>query len=197
MMYGGPLTMDGNVIRGEQSAATGFGVLLLDVSGVRLLRNVLVSNRVGLQVEGPMGDPRPTAVERNTIALNQVGVGLYPTANASLSRNSLVENTVQVLGLGPNGGGGSSAWSRDGVGNYWSDYRGYEQAGSGVGAIPHAEGAAAGRLLGLINLPIYGGEPKKQICATNVAFGGPGAHDLFITACDAVYKIRLGGTGAR
>jgi nitrous oxidase accessory protein len=162
MMYGGPVTLEGNVIRGEQSAATGFGVLLLDVSGVRLRGNVLVSNRVGLQIEGPMGDPRPTAVERNTIALNQVGVGLYPTANAVLSRNSLVENTVQVLGLGPDGSGGGSVWSSAGVGNYWSDYRGYERSGSGVGAIPHAEGAAAGRLLA--------GDPSLLALASSPSF---------------------------
>ena len=147
MMYGGPVTLEGNVIRDEQSAATGFGVLLLDVGGARLLRNVLVSNRVGLQIDGPLGDPRPTSVELNTIALNQVGVGLYPAANAILSQNSLVENTVQVLGLGPEGGGGKSSWSRVGVGNYWSDYRGYAGSGRGVGVIPHVEGAAAGRLL--------------------------------------------------
>ncbi len=147
LMYGGPVTLQRNVIRDEQSAATGFGVLLLDVGGVRLLRNVIVSNRVGLQIEGPLDDPRPTAVELNTIALNQIGVGLYPTANAHLSRNSLVENTVQVLGLGPDGGGSRSRWSHGGIGNYWSDYRGYERSGSGVGEIPHVEGAAAGRLL--------------------------------------------------
>ena len=147
MMYGGPVTLEENVIRDEQSAATGFGVLLLDVGGVRLLRNVIVGNRVGLQIEGPADDPRPTVVELNTIALNQVGVGLYPTANARLSQNSIVENTVQVLGLGPDGDGGNSSWSREGVGNYWSDYRGFAGPGSSVGEIPHVEGAAAGRLL--------------------------------------------------
>jgi len=147
MMYGGPVTLEGNVIREQHSAATGFGVLLLDVGGARLLHNVIVSNRVGLQIEGPAGDPRRTVVELNTFALNQVGVGLYPTAEASLSQNSLVENTVQVLGLGPDGGGGDSRWSRDGVGNYWSDYRGFDRSGRGVGEIPHVEGAAAGRLL--------------------------------------------------
>jgi nitrous oxidase accessory protein len=147
MMYGGPVTLQGNVIRDEQSPDTGFGALFLDVSAVRLLRNVLVSNRVGVQIEGPQGDPQPTAVELNTIALNQVGVGLFPDASATLSQNSLVENTVQVLGLGPDGNGGTSAWSTHGVGNYWSDYRGYERSGSGIGAIPHVEGAAAGALL--------------------------------------------------
>jgi sugar lactone lactonase YvrE len=54
----------------------------------------------------------------------------------------------------------------------------------------------AGKLLGFINLPVYGGEPKKQICATNLAFGGQDGHDLFIAACDAVYRIRLRSMGA-
>lgn len=147
MMYGGPVTLQGNVIRNEQSAATGFGALFLDVSTVRLLGNVIVSNRVGVQIDGPRGDPRPTVVSLNTIALNQVGVGLYPSANAVLSQNSLVENTVQVLGLGPGGSGGSSACSSDRVGNYWGDYRGYKRSGSDVGQIPNIEGATAGNLL--------------------------------------------------
>jgi len=167
MMYGGPVTLAGNVIRDGQSAATGFGVLLLDVSGARLLRNVIVSNRVGLQIEGPLGGPRPTAVERNTIALNQVGFGLYPTANAALTRNSFVENTVQVLGLGPDGSGGASTWSREGVGNYWSNYRGFERSSRGTGArgiggIPHVEGAAAGRLLA--------GDPTLLALASSPSF---------------------------
>jgi len=162
MMYGGPVTLEGNVIREQHSAATGFGVLLLDVGGASLHRNVIVSNRVGLQIEGPLDDARPTAVELNTIALNQVGVGLYPTADAVLSQNSLVENTVQVLGLGPDGGGGESAWSRDGVGNYWSDYRGFDRSGSGIGEIPHVEGAAAGRLLA--------GDPTLLALASSPAF---------------------------
>jgi nitrous oxidase accessory protein len=162
IMYGGPLTLEDNVIRDQHSAATGFGVLLLDVSGVRLLRNVLVGNRVGLQLEGPLGSPLPTAVELNTIALNQVGIGLYPTAEAVLSQNSLVENTVQVLGLGPEGGGGDSKWSRDGVGNYWSNYRGYDVSGLGVGQVPHVEGAAAGRLLA--------GDPTLLALASSPAF---------------------------
>jgi nitrous oxidase accessory protein len=162
MMYGGPVTLADNVIRDQHSGATGFGVLLLDVGGVRLLRNVVVSNRVGLQLEGPLDNPTPTAVELNTIALNQVGIGLYPTANAVLSQNSIVENTVQVLGLGPQGGGGASRWSRNGVGNYWSNYRGYDQAGHGVGEIPHVEGASAGRLLA--------GDPTLLALASSPAF---------------------------
>ena len=49
----------------------------------------------------------------------------------------------------------------------------------------------AGTLLGYLNLEIVGGEPKRQICATNVAFGDPDGKGLYVTACDAVYRIRM------
>jgi len=46
-----------------------------------------------------------------------------------------------------------------------------------------------------LNLPVYGGEPKRQICATNVAFGDADGKSLYITACDDVYRIRLNVAG--
>jgi gluconolactonase len=60
-------------------------------------------------------------------------------------------------------------------------------AGPGIIRITSPEG----KLLGTINLPIYSGEPKKQICATNEAFGGPDGKTLFIAGCDAVFTIPL------
>jgi gluconolactonase len=65
----------------------------------------------------------------------------------------------------------------------------YSTGGAGPGLVRVT--AASGKLLGTINLPVLGAEPKKQICATNVAFGDPDARTLYIAACDAVYKIRL------
>ena len=64
-------------------------------------------------------------------------------------------------------------------------------AGPGIIRITSPEG----RLLGTINLPIYGGEPKRQICATNVAFGGPDGRTLFMAGCDSVYTIQLKAAG--
>jgi gluconolactonase len=72
-----------------------------------------------------------------------------------------------------------------------SDVRGdiYSAGGGGPGVIRVT--APSGKLLGTINLPVYGREPKKQICATNVAFGDADARTLYIAACNAVYKVRL------
>jgi gluconolactonase len=69
----------------------------------------------------------------------------------------------------------------------------YSTNGSGPGIVRIT--AANGTLLGYLNLPIVGGEPKRQICATNVVFGDPDAKSLYITACDDVYRVRLKAVG--
>jgi gluconolactonase len=65
----------------------------------------------------------------------------------------------------------------------------YSTSGAGPGIVRIT--APTGTLLGYLNLPIVGGEPKKQICATNIAFGDLDARSLYVTACDHVYRIRL------
>jgi gluconolactonase len=69
----------------------------------------------------------------------------------------------------------------------------YSTSGAGPGIIRIT--APTGTLLGYLNLPIYDGEPKRQICATNAAFGDADGKSLYITACDVVYRIRLKTVG--
>jgi gluconolactonase len=91
-------------------------------------------------------------------------------------------------GLGP----GTLFTQGPGIGDGMKvDTRGnvYSTSGAGPGIVRIT--SPAGTLLGYLNLPIVGGEPKRQICATNVAFGGVDAKDLYVTACDVVYRIRL------
>jgi gluconolactonase len=65
----------------------------------------------------------------------------------------------------------------------------YSTSGAGPGTVRIT--SPTGTLLGYLNLPIVGGEPKRQICATNVAFGDLDAKSLYVTACDHVYRIRM------
>ena len=147
LMYGGPVLLLRNEIRDSASPATGFGVLLKDVFGTEVVENVLVGNRIGVQVDGPAGDTEHRiVVHGNTIAMNQFGVALYPSAHAFFYRNSFVENTVQVVALG-NGVAGKNTWTYEGTGNYWSNYRGYDLGGEGLGDMPHHEGGTVERLM--------------------------------------------------
>ena len=147
LMYGGPVLLLRNEISGSSSPSTGFGVLLKDVAGVDAVENVLLGNRIGIQVDGPAGDlEHETMIHGNTVALNQYGVSLYPSAHATFYRNSFVENIVQVIAQG-HGVAGKNTWVHEGIGNYWSDYRGYDLGGEGLGDVPHHEGGSVESLM--------------------------------------------------
>ncbi len=146
LMYGGPTLLLRNDLRANSSPSTGFGVLLKDVADVEVVENVFVDNRVGLQMDGPSGGTEPARFRANTVALNQIGVALYPSAGAVFQANTFAGNVVQVLQQG-RGALENTAWSHHGFGNYWSNYRGFEIPGTGKGAIAHVEGSAVDRLL--------------------------------------------------
>jgi gluconolactonase len=65
----------------------------------------------------------------------------------------------------------------------------YSSGGAGPGIVRIT--APSGTLLGFLNLPVVASEPKRQVCATNVAFGDSDGKSLYVTACDDVYRIRL------
>jgi gluconolactonase len=132
------------------------------------------------------------ALEQSALGANPNGIVLSPdekylylTAGRRLKRyevkadDTLGEGTVVAEGDGITDG-----MKVDRSGNI------YSTSGAGPGVIRIA--SPEGKLLGLLNLPVLGGaEPKRQICATNLAFGGNDGRDLYISACDAVYKVRL------
>jgi gluconolactonase len=93
------------------------------------------------------------------------------------------DGTLGAFTLFTEGVGIGDGQKTDSAGNH------YSTSGAGPGIVRIT--SPAGKLLGTINLPIYGGEPKRQICATNEAFGGNDGRTLFITACDSVYTIPL------
>jgi gluconolactonase len=71
----------------------------------------------------------------------------------------------------------------------------YSTSGAGPGEVRIT--APDGRRLGLLQLPQRGGEPRQQVCATNVAFGNADARTLYVTACMDVYRIPLKVAGTR
>lgn len=146
LMYGGPVLLERNTILESGSPSTGFAVLIKDAGGVTLRENVLADNRIGLHVDdaGRTGG-EATWVEANTIAMNQVGALLYPSSDATFVRNSFVENSTQVT-LGGDGRT-QAVWSANGVGNHWSDYRGFDRGGDGIGDLPYTQGGRTSRLL--------------------------------------------------
>jgi gluconolactonase len=109
-------------------------------------------------------------------------------------------NKIKRYDVKPDGTLGDSQLFTEGIGvgdGMRVDTKGnlYSTGGAGPGVVRIT--SPEGKLLGTINLPILGAEPKKQICSTNVAFGDNDARTLYIAGCDAVYKIRLKVPGVR
>jgi len=124
----------------------------------------------------------------NGVALSPDERYLYATAGQRMMRyevkpdGSLGEGSLFTQG--PGIGDGMKIDTRGNV---------YSTSGAGPGIVRIT--SPSGTLLGYLNLEIVGGEPKRQICATNVAFGDLDGKSLYVTACDAVYRIRLKATG--
>jgi gluconolactonase len=131
------------------------------------------------------------ALDQKTLGANPNGIVLSPDEKYAYltAGNKLMRYAVHADGTL---GEGKSFGEGDGIIDGMKvDRKGniYSSSGAGPGIIRIT--SPEGKLLGYLNLPILGGqEPKRQICATNEAFGGDG-RDLYIAACDAVYKIRL------
>jgi gluconolactonase len=120
------------------------------------------------------------------------GINLSPDGKWMYLSSSFT--TIKRYAVNPDGTLGASGIFTEGIGigdGQKSDKAGniYSSSGGGPGIIRIT--SPEGKLLGTINLPIYSGEPKKQICATNEAFGDPDGKTLFIAGCDAVFTIRL------
>lgn len=124
----------------------------------------------------------------NGVALSADGEFLYLTAGSRLMRYEVKSDgtlgSSTKFSEGPGIGDGIKVDKRGNV---------YSASGAGPGIIRIT--APDGTFLGALHLPTYSKEPKKQICATNLAFGESDGKTLYITACDAVYRIRTKAEG--
>ena len=120
----------------------------------------------------------------NGVALSPDERWLYATSLSKLMRYEVKpDGTLGAGSLFTEGPGIGDGMKVDVQGNV------YSTSGAGPGIVRIT--APSGNALGYLNLPIYGGEPKRQICATNVAFGDADGKGLYVTACDVVYRIRM------
>jgi gluconolactonase len=125
----------------------------------------------------------------NGIALSPDEKHLYVTIGRKIMRyevqpDDTVANPMEFLDVEGNDG-----MKVDTNGNLFST------TGNGPGEVRIT--APDGKRLGSLRLPQPVGEPRDQICATNVGFGDADGKGLYITACTHVYHIRLNTVGVR
>jgi nitrous oxidase accessory protein len=137
LMMSDRMVLSGNRIREHRDGVAAYGVLLKDIGDLIAEDNEITSNRIGIYAESVPNSPQREAVfSGNVIAGNEVGLALQSTARLTMTGNRIAENLADVRALGRTLGTGMR-WSRDGRGNSWGQYRGYDADGDGVGDVPH------------------------------------------------------------
>lgn len=137
LMYSKDLTMRRNVLA-RNHGPSGFGIGLKDMDGLVVEDNLVVGNRVGLHLDNsPMVHGIVHQIAHNVFAYNDIGIAFAPNVKGNhFTENSFLENVEQVAILGAGELRGNE-FAVDGRGNFWSDYRGFDLDGDGVGDIEY------------------------------------------------------------
>jgi nitrous oxidase accessory protein len=137
LMLSDRLELRRNWIEHHREGSSAYGLLLKDIDNLVATDNRIVANRFGIYAEGVAVQPSSHALLRdNLIAGNDVGIALQSNASLTITGNRFADNLsdVRMLGarLSP-----ATRWSDQGRGNAWTEYRGYDANGDGIGDIPH------------------------------------------------------------
>ena len=127
LMYSYRLKLQKNWVIANRGAS-GYGIGQKDMYDGLIADNFVADNRAGMFM-----DNSTNTFRNNLIAFNDYGMLTLPSARKNIfSENSFVDNGEQVAIEGQ-GRLGTNRW----MGNYWSDYSGYDADGDGVGDMPY------------------------------------------------------------
>jgi nitrous oxidase accessory protein len=131
------LTLHENLLSNNRGPS-GYGIGLKDMDGVDARDNRIVGNRIGVYIDT---SPQSIGVfdyfTRNILACNDIGVAVLPSVRRNVFQdNSFVDNQEQVAILG-SGELRENLFTVNGRGNFWSDYKGFDANGDGIGDLPY------------------------------------------------------------
>lgn len=137
VMYSEHLTITDNSMLWNRGTS-GYGIAFKDSNYITVTNNAVIGNRSGIYIDNsPMLPDITTPFVGNFFAYNDIGISALPSvARNSFSGNAFIENIQQASTLG-RGNLLRNNWQVDGIGNYWSDYVGYDGDGDGVGDVPY------------------------------------------------------------
>ncbi|MBL4698981.1 MAG: nitrous oxide reductase family maturation protein NosD [Phycisphaerales bacterium] len=163
LMYSNNIHLVGNSIVNNRGTS-GYGIGLKDCDAIVVENNALLANRVGMYIDNsPSSVDSFGIIRNNKVAFNEIGMLSTPiTHDNVITNNAFVENEEQVTVHG-RGQLMLNEFSADGVGNFWSDYSGFDQDNDGVGDFPHEPRSLFRSLLARQpNLRIFLHSPAQQ-----------------------------------
>ncbi|MDP6901461.1 MAG: nitrous oxide reductase family maturation protein NosD [Acidimicrobiales bacterium] len=137
LMYSTDLVVTSNTFKSNRGPS-GYGLGIKDVDGLTAQQNWFVGNRSGLYVDNsPSKVGESHTITHNVFAFNNVGALLGSTvARNTFTQNAFIDNGEHVSSDGT-GNLQANNWSKDDIGNYWSDYSGFDADNNGIGDITY------------------------------------------------------------
>ena len=138
---------DGVILRNNHilhaAGPTGIGIGFKETSDLIVENNEILYCASGLYIDVSPYQPDTTnRFRNNTIAYNGIGIRFLNDWTGNIFHgNRFADNLTQIVV-----GGGNSANRNEWLGNYWSDYKGFDQNHDGIGDSPHEIYAYADRI---------------------------------------------------
>ncbi len=137
LMYSRNLNFSHNFISNNRGPS-GFGIGLKDVDDALIENNIFSNNRIGASLDNSPREIDSTMLFKgNMFAFNDIGVKFMPSVKRNnFSSNTFKENQEQI-NISGRGQLQEIVWTINGIGNYWSDYAGYDENNDQIGDIPY------------------------------------------------------------
>jgi nitrous oxidase accessory protein len=163
LMYSNGITLRGNRMRNNRGAS-GYGIGLKDCDDITIVGNALLANRVGVYIDNSPSSIDSTGLfESNMIAFNEIGLLATPNTHDNVfTGNAFIENEEPAATHG-RGRLTLNTFARDGRGNYWSDYAGFDLDSDGIGDVEYEPQSLFGAMLANEpNLRLFVHSPAQQ-----------------------------------
>lgn len=137
VMYSRDSEIKNNVLS-FSAGPSGYGMATKESDIPLVSGNRFVGNRVGVFMDTtPFNAGKKLRFDQNVFAYNISGVLFQPSIHdTEFTGNAFIDNQEQIS-ITTGGVLRGNDWTIDGVGNYWSDYAGYDRNGDGLGDIPY------------------------------------------------------------